>query len=74
MSWFVKVLSKTPESDASWHCPWFRLIEYFAGLGIVFGLLSYVQNGTILGLLALLIGLGSAAFTLGTRRKDSNSC
>lgn len=74
MNFLDYVLEKTPESDASWHCPWFKLIEFQAVNGTFFGALSYFLYGADLGLVAVGIGLSAGAFSFGGRARTGDSC
>jgi hypothetical protein len=74
MNRFDWLLSRTPVSDTSWHCPWFRVIEGLAANGAFFGMFAYWYYDTGLGLLAGALGISSGAFCLGSRTRHDATC
>lgn len=74
MTWLDDFLSGLPESDDSYHCPWFKLIEFFALVGVVFGAMSYILTESVFGGAAVLIGLCAAFWTWGTRKRGVSAC
>lgn len=71
MTWLDDFLSGLPESDDSYHCPWFKLIEFFAGVGVFFGLMSFLISGSIFGVAAVIIALCAGCF--GACRKTDRA-
>lgn len=69
-----RLLIRTPASDDTWHCPWFRLIEFFSANGVIFGLLAYLLEGVALGLFAAGVGTAAATFSIGARFPKGDSC
>lgn len=69
-----RFLIALPDSTTSWHCPWFRLILFFAINAVVFGFWSYIQFEVWLGIAAAVLGFIAGAFTLGSRSRGGHTC
>lgn len=67
-------LSRTPNVDKSWHCPWFWLILALCLNGVFFGVLAATTQDTDLGWAAVTVGALLATHIASIRTLGEHSC